>query len=355
MNGRRRAASLAAAIGLSCFAGIAISNLYTSSHEPNKNNQAPTLRSYRRALSNVDHTILNYNNEHGRMEPVNAATLTDAVFKDPKHLYGDCEIPKARFATHQVATLYQPAFPGSGSRMTYELVEALTGMTISNDHNYAIDPNVHNHVVSVKTHYPNRNGISLEAFDDHFHGALLVIRNPIKAIPSFFNFWYERINHLENHSVRAPTEEWIAFRDANLGEQLKSWRKHMDYWLKKYENDRSKLLVLPYERLTDNARGPGTALKLALFLDSVEGVNAAKPEDVACLWHRSVKYMDEGETVEGHSVRTGSSATPYTQSQFGAIRNTLQTQKWKYKDDPEVFKIMDQYMRHIQHSWLYVS
>ena len=126
MNGRRRAASLAAAIGLSCFAGIAISNLYTSSHEPN-NNQAPTLRSYRRALSNVDHTILNYNHEHGRMEPVNAATITDAVFKDPKHLYGDCEIPKARFATHQVATLYQPAFPGSGSRMTYELVEALTG------------------------------------------------------------------------------------------------------------------------------------------------------------------------------------------------------------------------------------
>ena len=115
MNGRRRAASLAAAIGLSCFAGIAISNLYTSSsQEPNNNNnQAPTLRSYRRALSNVD--------------PVNAATITYAVFKDPKHLYGYCELPKARFATHQVATLYQPAFPGSGSRMTYELVEALTG------------------------------------------------------------------------------------------------------------------------------------------------------------------------------------------------------------------------------------
>mmetsp|Transcript_20409 Transcript_20409/g.33608 ORF Transcript_20409/g.33608 Transcript_20409/m.33608 type:complete len:342 (-) Transcript_20409:82-1107(-) len=336
-NGRRRAASLAAVACLFgfCFTSFAITNLYTSGTD--NNNQAPTLRSSRRALSNI------------------AAALTDAVSNDPKHPYGNCQIPRKIFSTHLVDTVYQPAFPGSGSRMTYELVSALTGMPISNDHNYAIDPNVRKHVVSVKTHYPNRNGISLEEFDDDFHGALLVIRNPIKAIPSFFNFWYERINHLENHSVRAPTEEWVAFRDANFGEQLRSWRKHMDYWLDKYQNDRSKLLVLPYEHLTDNAKGPATALKLASFLDSAKGVTAAKPEDVACIWHRSVKYMDEGESVEGHSIRTGSHKTPYTQSQFDQIRNTLQHQKWKYKDDPEVFQIMDQYMRHINHSWLYVN
>jgi hypothetical protein len=345
MNGRRAASLLAAVAGLLCFTDIVISNIFTS-HETN-NNQASTLRSSRRALSNI--------------EPINVDAVTDAVtdevvLKDPTHPYGNCQVPKAKFANHPVDTLYQPAFPGSGSRMTYELVEALTGITISNDHNYAIDPQVHKHVVSVKTHYPNRNGISLEAFDDDFHGALLVVRNPIKAIPSFFNFWYERINHLENHSVRAPKEDWIRFRDANLMEQLKSWQNHMDYWLNKYQHDRSKLLVLPYEHLTDNARGPATALKLATFLDSIKGVKApAEPEKVACLWHRSVKYMDEGESVKGHSVREGSTATPYTQSQFAEIQKVLQQQKWKYERDPEVFKIMDQYLRHLAHSWLYVG
>eukprot|EP00574_Skeletonema_japonicum_P013067 CAMPEP_0201715574 /NCGR_PEP_ID=MMETSP0593-20130828/1709_1 /ASSEMBLY_ACC=CAM_ASM_000672 /TAXON_ID=267983 /ORGANISM="Skeletonema japonicum, Strain CCMP2506" /LENGTH=337 /DNA_ID=CAMNT_0048205097 /DNA_START=102 /DNA_END=1112 /DNA_ORIENTATION=+ len=330
----RVVASLAAMAGLF----VAISTLYTTS--TNNSHQTLMLRSYQRALSNV--------------EPLNeAATVTDGAVSsiDPKRPYGNCEIPRSKFANHPVETVYQPAFPGSGSRMTYELVAALTGMTISNDHNYAVDPNVRRHVVSVKTHYPNRNGISLEEFDDDFHGALLVIRNPIKAIPSFFNFWYERINHLENHSVRAPTEEWIAFRDANLEIQLQSWAHHMDYWLKKYSKERSKLLVLPYEYLIDNKRGPDTALKLATFLDSAKGVNVANPEDVACVWHRSVKYMDEGLDVEGHSVRVGSTATPYTQAQFNQIRATLQKQKWKYKDDPQVFKIMDQYMRHINHSW----
>jgi len=342
MNFSRKKGRAAASLAAVAVLFVAISTLYTTS---NYNSHLEMLRSSQRALSNI--------------EPLNeiaAVTVTDdAAPIDPQRPYGKCEIPRTSFANHPVETLYQPAFPGSGSRMTYELVSALTGMTISNDHNYAVDPNVRKRVVSVKTHYPNRNGISLEKYDEDFHGALLVIRNPIKAIPSFFNFWYERINHLENHSIRAPTEDWIAFRDANLNEQLKSWAHHMDYWLNKYSKDRSKLLVLPYEYLTDDARGPATALKLAAFLDSAKGVNVVKPEDVACIWHRSVKYMDEGEDVEGHSVRVGSTATPYTQAQFDQIRSTLQKQKWKYKNDPEVFKIMDQYMRHINHSWLYVS
>lgn len=347
MNCKRATSLVAVVAGVFCFARIVITNLAAKNSNNELNDyQSSTLRSSRRALTSG--------------QPNNPISTADIVFKgtnnnDPKHPYGECEIPRGRFPNHPVGTVYQPAFPGSGSRMTYELVTALTGLPISNDHNYNIDPRVHKHVVSVKTHYPNRNGIPLDQYDGDFDGAILIIRNPIKAIPSFFNFWYERTNHLENHSIRAPTEEWIAFRNANLGEQLDSWRFHMDYWLEKYKDNRSKLLVLPYEHLTDTVRGAGTALKLAMFLDSLEGVNAARPEDVACIWHRSVKYMDEGESVEGHSVRSGSSSTPYTANQFDLMRTALQTQKWKYSDDPEVFKIMDQYIRHIQHSWLYIT
>jgi hypothetical protein len=65
--------------------------------------------------------------------------------------------------------------------------------------------------------------------------------------------------------------------------------------------------------------------------------------------------MNEGESVEGHAIRKGSTATPYTQSQFGEILKVLQQQKWKYEHDPEVFKITDQYLRHLAHSWLYVG
>lgn len=344
---RRVASSVSAGLLCLCFGCIVVISIFSAGHDFTKkkstaNNQssAVKLRSYRRALSNNEEKYV--------------ATAEDV--KALQHPYGDCEIPPHRFANHELGTLYQPAFPGSGSRMTYELVQALTGYTISNDHNYAVDPNVRRKVVSVKTHYPNRNGISLEDFDEDFHGAILVIRNPIKAIPSFYNFWYERLNHLENHSVRAPKEEWIAYRDANLEEQLRSWRWHMDYWIQKYQNDRSKLLILPYEMITHNNAGPVYALKLAQFLDSFDGISTPQsPEKVACLWHRSVKYMDEGEDTEERSIRKGSTSTPYTSSQFEAVQRVLREQKRKYENDPEIYKILDQYLRHIGHYWLYVN
>ena len=370
MKIERRGASLlvtaAAAVmvmaSLVCFNGIVVSNFSTKIHDDdeaaaNMKNKTITSSSTilgsfhrRRVLSNIDDNNSETYTDN-TIGPDVAAAVTDAlpnvaiIVNDVHHPYGDCEVPKARFATHKVATMYQPAFPGSGSRMTYELVQALTGLTSSNDHNYALDPNVHHRVVTVKTHYPNRNGISLEGFDSDFHGAILVVRNPVKAIPSFFNFWYERLNHLENHSVRAPKEDWILFRDANLMEQLKSWMKHMDYWLQKYQHDRSKLLVLPYEYITDNEKGPATALRLAEFLDAAEGVDVAPPDKVACIWHHSVKYYDEGTDVAGHSVREGSKATPYTQDQFNEIQRALQRQKWKYQHDSEVFSIMNLYLR----------
>lgn len=51
------------------------------------------------------------------------------------------------------------------------------------------------------------------SWDNEIKRALVIIRNPMGAIPSFFNHIYEIKNHLPIHSERAPVEAWIEWRD----------------------------------------------------------------------------------------------------------------------------------------------
>lgn len=64
--------------------------------------------------------------------------------------------------------------------MTWNLVEALTGLETGDDWN---NNGRGSEVVTVKTHYPQSNGI-LPEFDDRIHRAFIVIRNPLESIPS---------------------------------------------------------------------------------------------------------------------------------------------------------------------------
>lgn len=64
--------------------------------------------------------------------------------------------------------------------MTWNLVEALTGLETGDDWN---NNGRGSEVVTVKTHYPQSNGI-LPDFDDRIHRAFIVIRNPLESIPS---------------------------------------------------------------------------------------------------------------------------------------------------------------------------
>ena len=101
---------------------------------------------------------------------------------------GACEVTRASPSATPITPAWQASFPGSGARMTLFLVQALTGIQTNNDYNS--NQRGFDNVVTVKTHYPinfPENFKELEKEYD-FDKALLVVRHPKDAIPSFFNF-----------------------------------------------------------------------------------------------------------------------------------------------------------------------
>ena len=127
---------------------------------------------------------------------------------------GGCEVTRASLSATPITPTWQASFPGSGARMTLFLVQgklmnscrtisiatisshktynlhtqALTGIKTNNDYNS--NQRGFDHVVTVKTHYPINFPESSEELESKFgfDRALLVVRHPKDAIPSFFNF-----------------------------------------------------------------------------------------------------------------------------------------------------------------------
>lgn len=165
-------------------------------------------------------------------QPLNTsdAPLDPPVLPSAKHNHrrlsvalpnGGCQITWPKPPPPNIAITYAASYPGCGARMTWNLVEALTGLETGDDWN---NNGRGDKVVTVKTHYPQSNGI-LPEFDDRINRAFLVVRNPMQSIPSFFNHIYEMRNHLPVHSERAPLEEWIKWRDHYLEEEIKEYKK----------------------------------------------------------------------------------------------------------------------------------
>lgn len=93
---------------------------------------------------------------------------------------GGCRLTWPKKPAPGTPITYAASYPGCGARMTWNLVEALTGLETGDDWN---NNGRGSEVVTVKTHYPQSNGI-LPEFDDRIHRAFIVIRNPLESIPS---------------------------------------------------------------------------------------------------------------------------------------------------------------------------
>lgn len=173
--------------------------------------------------------------------------------------------------------------------MTWNLVEALTGLETGDDWN---NNGRGSEVVTVKTHYPQSNGI-LPEFDDRIHRAFIVIRNPLESIPSFFNHIYEMRNHLPVHSERAPVEEWVKWRDAYVDIEIAEYKRFVFYWMDRYTPENRHLIT--YEGLTDDLIGAEVAKGLNEFLGQVDGVDPIERDSVPCIWKAVVKNQPPAE------------------------------------------------------------
>lgn len=242
---------------------------------------------------------------------------------------GGCEITWPQPPQKPFETAYAASYPGCGARMTWNLVEALTGLWTGDDWD---SNNRGKRVVTVKTHYPHDAG-KLVPWDDEINRALVIIRNPMHAIPSFFNHIYEMKNHLPVHSQRAPVDAWIEWRDRLAAIQISRFETFVDYWMERFLQLNDKRIFVSYERLTDDDMGADEAIRITRFLGQSEGVTPIDIESVPCVWKSVVKYKESLKSnnqqrrrldpLHHDSQRSGPTERPYTPELLSAMSEML--------------------------------
>jgi len=220
---------------------------------------------------------------------------------------GGCFVLPAQEVGPDVKPIFAASYPGSGARMTWNLIEALTGL-VTGDEWYS-NGRIKD-VVSVKTHWPHpTNGRELD-WADEVDRAFLLFRNPMNAIPSFHNFIYENERKIPHHTERAPTEVWEHWRDNNFDNQITYWKDHFQFWMDRHSPD--KRIVVPYEHLIDRIQGPTVAQELNTFLGEGPGVTPIDNESAPCVWGTVVHYQD------GHKVPNTRSVLPKNMTFVGS-------------------------------------
>ena len=139
---------------------------------------------------------------------------------------GDCQVLEGLPPTKKIAPIFAASYPGSGAKMSWNLITGLTGIQTGDEHR--INGLHWDESITVKTHFPHKQGNSnigtmMERTEDEadlkfsFPRAFVMIRHPMYAIPGYHNYLFEKENGLEGHSTRAPLEEWLQWRDVNFG------------------------------------------------------------------------------------------------------------------------------------------
>uniref|UniRef100_A0A6V2G186 Sulfotransferase domain-containing protein n=1 Tax=Ditylum brightwellii TaxID=49249 RepID=A0A6V2G186_9STRA len=312
----------------------------------------PSSTQHHRALYNEILPIIYDENEHEHIKRMKATGD-----------YGECEIRPPVFPDHEITPTFSASYPGSGAKMTWVLIEAITGLQTHND----IMFDNTRYAVSTKTHYPNREGTLLKG-EENVPRAIIVLRHPLDAFPSYFNYLYEMENHLENHSTRAPIQAWISWRDAHFEGQLQNWQHFVEYWMDKFSP--ADRVIICFEKIINDVYGPIEAGRLAEFLGRSDGVNVHPPELIPCIWHKVVKYKDSNnarrrlESMEGlakfdidpnsfalsdpsrpNSHRDGPKyIPPYNLQQLNAVKSMLSSLLDKYREESSLNPVLRKYI-----------
>lgn len=238
----------------------------------------------------------------------------------------------------QVSPTWISSFPGSGSKMTWQSIEAITGLFTGDDMDSRgkVSKGV---AVAIKTHYPSHtqeNVFRQKKFDGIDRG-ILVLRNPLLAIPAIFRFVYfvEQGNERQSKSEQPPRKAWNGWRNEYLESELKLWVDHAQFWLDNYK--RENLHLVPFEYLVSPERGSDELQKMGNFLGSADPNIASSllaPEKFCCVWEKLVD----------HEENAAPSAPQYTAEQLEAMIQSLLKLRNNNKSFPEFFKLMDEYI-----------
>ena len=292
------------------------------------------------------------------------------------------------------------SYPGSGAKMTWMLVETLTGLVTADEHR--LNGNPWNKAISVKSHWPHPHGaarighvvdkklsaemaagaptMEAEALNESvsFPRAVLLLRHPLSAIPSLHNFLYEAQTQTRGHTVRAPLDRWQTWLERNFDTELTAWEDHFAYWVDRYGAE--ERLVVTFEGLTDEVEGPRSSMALMDFLSQGVGGKGSigwtsrTEEEVTCIWRKMVQYKKEG-SGSGHengtapandlppgngrilfnpnkpiSHRSGSDYRPYSQEQLERMADMFRRLQGRYGGDEQVAPILEAYLQRVMAS-----
>mmetsp|Transcript_767 Transcript_767/g.1367 ORF Transcript_767/g.1367 Transcript_767/m.1367 type:complete len:562 (+) Transcript_767:229-1914(+) len=217
--------------------------------------------------------------------PSNSAALSHPLNLPSIDL--NCEVVAAKTSPVPITPIYTASYPGGGAKLTSKIIEALTGIITGDDYNSNEETN---NVVSIRTYYPHFIASKVDLTSE-FIRSILVVRNPLNAVPSLHNFVYESENKLPEHFIRAPSDAWLEWRDKNFATEISSWAIHIRSWMYRSEN-KSDRLVISFERLADENLGPLEVTRLAEFLCREDGVSTRQPEDMPCIWWKVVNFKN---------------------------------------------------------------
>jgi hypothetical protein len=193
--------------------------------------------------------------------------------------------------------------------------------------------------------------------DRMFTRAIVLLRNPLNAVPSYFNLLYERKHHLPNHSTRGSNEEWREYRD-HLGHglyyQLKMFESFALYWMERFRESRSDLLLVSYEELTSDTGHVAARRMLDFLMEGSEGLHVDL-DKIECVWRTVVKFKDLSEAqsqqqrsmevkANPHSLREGPKDRPYTKQHLEEMMLVLNRLMEGSSSDQEFVRIIQGYL-----------
>lgn len=239
-----------------------------------------------------------------------------------------CHIPSPKEETLEPTII--ASYPGSGAKLTWKLIRAITGYMTSDDAVDLNDLSKQKKVIAIKTHYPAR-GSHEDLFAPYatVPRSVLLIRNPFNAIPSFHSYIYEQSLHLTGHSVRAPVDKWITWRDSHFEHELGLWVEHTRYWMNHHPFEHR--LILPYEYLIKPGSGPIELKKLRTFLENKGQIQMRTDrENLDCIWEYIVVKREDQGTKKGSMREGGPDVWPYTNEQSQQMKGALETLKLEF-------------------------
>jgi hypothetical protein len=242
-----------------------------------------------------------------------------------------CPIPAPKIK--EINPTMIASYPGSGAKLTWKLIRAISGYMTSDDAVDLNDLSKNGQAIAIKTHFP-AHGSNDDLFSPFMDvpRSVLLIRNPFNAIPSFHSYLYEQSLQLTGHSVRAPENIWVTWRDTHFDNELNLWKEHTIFWMNHHDYENRH--ILPYEFLIKAGPGPTELRKLRNFLEkSIEPsglVMRTHAEKVACIWDYVVMRRADQGTNKGSMRAGGPKVWPYTQLQAQKMKDVMNDLKLQF-------------------------